>query len=215
MAHIHLTEQVDIINHRMVCVGNDFKDYLILSHMPWAGTLSTTPSCSMPHPIQPWTLPEIEYPQLLRTTCSITFQLVVFLKREGINAIGPLFVLKATYLSWFCPRIGFIFLSSHEDAEPGAVWCICVVILYHTHHHWWMEVRDSHFWEGGVCTQSKSRCTECPAATLSQGDPASGQWVSNLYIKHPLCCTLLLLILLLSLFIFLSHCYFQQIVLIS
>ena len=40
----------------MVWVGRDFKDYFI-PILPWAGTYSTRPGCSKPHPTWPWTLP--------------------------------------------------------------------------------------------------------------------------------------------------------------
>jgi len=56
----------------MVWVGRDLKDHLVPTPLPWAGTPSTRPGCSKPHPTWPWTLPGTGQPQLPRgpvTTC--------------------------------------------------------------------------------------------------------------------------------------------------
>lgn len=54
----------------MVWIGRDLKDHLFPTPFLWAGTHSTTPGFSKPHPIWPWTLPGMEHPQLLWVTCS-------------------------------------------------------------------------------------------------------------------------------------------------
>jgi len=41
----------------MVWVGRDLMDHLVPIPLPWAGTPSTRPRCSPPHPAWPWTLP--------------------------------------------------------------------------------------------------------------------------------------------------------------
>ena len=46
----------------MVWVGRDHKDHLVPNPLPWAGTSSTRPGCSKPHPTWPWTLPGREQP---------------------------------------------------------------------------------------------------------------------------------------------------------
>ena len=51
-------------------VRRDRKDHLVPTPLPWAGTPSTRPGCSKPHPAWPWTLPGRGHPQLLWTTCS-------------------------------------------------------------------------------------------------------------------------------------------------
>jgi len=55
-------------SHRVVWVGRDLKDHLIPTPLPWAGTPSTRPGCSEPHPTWPWTLPGRGQPQLLWAT---------------------------------------------------------------------------------------------------------------------------------------------------
>ena len=47
-------------NHTMVWVGSDFKDHLVPTPLPWAGTPSARPGCSKLHPTWPWTLPGME-----------------------------------------------------------------------------------------------------------------------------------------------------------
>ena len=39
--------------HRIVWVGRDLKDHLVPTPSPWAGTPSTRPGCSKPHPAWP------------------------------------------------------------------------------------------------------------------------------------------------------------------
>ena len=58
--------------HRMVWVGRDLKDHLVPPPLPWAGTPSTRPGCSKPHPTWPWTLPGMGHLQPLWATCSST-----------------------------------------------------------------------------------------------------------------------------------------------
>jgi len=41
-------------NHRMVWVRRDLIDHLVPTPLPWAGTPSTRPGCSKPHPVWPW-----------------------------------------------------------------------------------------------------------------------------------------------------------------
>jgi len=48
----------------VVWVGRDLKDHLVPTLLPGAGTPSTRPSCSRPHPAWPWTLPWRGQPQL-------------------------------------------------------------------------------------------------------------------------------------------------------
>ena len=48
----------------MVWVGSDITDHLVPTPLPWAGTPSTRPGCSKPHPTWPWTLPRRGQPQL-------------------------------------------------------------------------------------------------------------------------------------------------------
>ena len=43
-------------NHRMVWIGRDLKDHLVPTFRPRAGTPSTRPRCSKPHPTWPQTL---------------------------------------------------------------------------------------------------------------------------------------------------------------
>lgn len=43
----------------MVWVGRNHKDHLCPTPLPWAGTFSSRPGCSKPHPGSPWTLPGI------------------------------------------------------------------------------------------------------------------------------------------------------------
>jgi len=38
----------------MVWAERDLKDHLVPTPLPWAGTPSTRPGCSKPHPTQPW-----------------------------------------------------------------------------------------------------------------------------------------------------------------
>jgi len=57
-------------HHRMVWVGRDIIDCLVPTALPWAGTLSTRPGCSKPHPTWPWTLPGKGHPQFVWATCS-------------------------------------------------------------------------------------------------------------------------------------------------
>lgn len=57
-------------NHRMPWVGRDLRDQLVPTPPPWAGTRSTKPACSKPHSTWPWTLTEMEHPQLLWAACS-------------------------------------------------------------------------------------------------------------------------------------------------
>jgi len=52
-------------NHRMVWVGRDLKDHAVPAPVPWAGTPSTRPGCSKPHPTWSWTLLGRGQPQLL------------------------------------------------------------------------------------------------------------------------------------------------------
>lgn len=40
-------------NHRMAWFGREFKDQLVLTHLPWTGTSSIRPGCSNLHPIWP------------------------------------------------------------------------------------------------------------------------------------------------------------------
>jgi len=42
----------------MVYIGRDLKDHLAPTPLPWAGTPSTRPGHSKPHPAWPWILPE-------------------------------------------------------------------------------------------------------------------------------------------------------------
>jgi len=52
----------------MVWVERDLKDQHVPTPLPWAGTPSTRPGCSKPHPTWPGTLPGRRHPQLLWQT---------------------------------------------------------------------------------------------------------------------------------------------------
>jgi len=54
----------------MVWVGRDLIDHLVPTPLLWAGTPSTRPDCSEPHPTWPWALLGRGHPQLLWATCS-------------------------------------------------------------------------------------------------------------------------------------------------
>ena len=58
------------LNHRTIRVQRDLIDHLVPTPLPRAGTPSTRPGCSKPHPTWPWTLPGRGHPQLLWATCS-------------------------------------------------------------------------------------------------------------------------------------------------
>ena len=53
-------------HHKVVWVGRHLQDHPDPTPLPWAGTPSTGPGCSKPHP----TLPGRRYPQLLQATCA-------------------------------------------------------------------------------------------------------------------------------------------------
>ena len=74
----------------------NLKDHLVPTSLPWAGTPSTRPSCSKPHPAWPWTLLGTGHLQLLWATCSSVspppFILKNFFLISGLNL--PSFSLK-------------------------------------------------------------------------------------------------------------------------
>lgn len=57
---VHLSA---VRHHRTVWVGRYFQDHLVPT-----STMDTRPGCSGPHPICPWALSGMRYPQLLQTT---------------------------------------------------------------------------------------------------------------------------------------------------
>jgi len=54
----------------MVWVGRDLKDHLVPTSLPWAGTSSSRPGCSKPHPNSPGKLPGKGHLQILWATYS-------------------------------------------------------------------------------------------------------------------------------------------------
>jgi len=54
----------------MIWVGRDLVGHLVPIPLPWAGTPSTRPGCSKPHPAWPSALPGRGHPQLLWATCA-------------------------------------------------------------------------------------------------------------------------------------------------
>jgi len=58
----------------MVWVGRDLIDHLISTPLPWAGTPSTRPGCSKPHPMWPSTLPGRGHKLKLTSMCILAYR---------------------------------------------------------------------------------------------------------------------------------------------
>lgn len=58
------------IKHRIILAWKDLKDHQVQPYCHRAGTLSTCPGCSEPHPPWPWKLPGMGHPWFLWAACS-------------------------------------------------------------------------------------------------------------------------------------------------
>lgn len=79
-----------------------------------------------------------------RYLCFFAIYLIVFLWCQC-----PFYFILVASSDVVLATRDFIFSYSNEGVGLGAA-CACIV-LYHRHHCWGTEVRDSHFWEGRGC----------------------------------------------------------------
>ena len=100
-------------NLRMVWAGRDLKDNLVLIPPSWAGTSSTRPGCSKPHPTRPWTFPEKYNPKMNYVACGCWHMYKIITRR---SSPGELRVMAR--------GAGFFCRTSVESLQWGLPSCV-------------------------------------------------------------------------------------------